>query len=224
MEIDNFLEILRSKGTVKELKSDSIPEDYLEKILKAARWSPSAANSQPWELILVEEESRKKEIGQILVDAQKQAKKIDDIFPYRSEDRLLEKIAKPPVLIVVCADTRFKKAYPKVGYRDRNLAVSIGVVIQNMILASKSLDLALNWGTVDSLAREKLRDLLEIPEYMIPFEVLQLGYPKENRRPGKRRKIEDFTHHESLDISKIRTDKEIKDLISSRKSPDIYSG
>lgn len=224
MEIDNFLGILRSKGTVTDLKSDPIPESHLEKILQAARWSPSAANSQPWELILVEGESRKKEIGQIMVNAQKQAKKKDKIFPYRSEDYIWERIVKPPVLIVVCADTRFKKAYPKAGYRDQNIAVSMGIVIQNMILAAKSLDLELSWGTVNRFAREKLRELLDIPEYLLPFEVLKLGYPKENKKPGKRRKVEEFTHREGIKKSKLRTESEIKELISSRNSPDVYSG
>lgn len=224
MEIDNFLGILRSKGTVTDLKSDPIPESHLKKILKAARWSPSAANSQPWELILVEGESRKKEIGRIMVNAQKQAKKRDEIFPYRSEDYIWERIVKPPVLIVVCADTRFKKAYPKAGYRDQNIAVSMGIVIQNMILAAKSLDLELSWGTVNRFAREKLRELLDIPEYLLPFEVLKLGYPKENKKPGKRRKVEEFTHREGIKKSKLRTESEIKELISSRNSPDVYSG
>lgn len=224
MKIDNFLEILRSKGTVTDLKSYSVSEVHLEKILKAARWSPSAANSQPWDLVLVERESKKKEIGRILVNAQRQAKKRDEIFPYGSEDHLRERIVKPPVLIVVCADTRFKRAYPKAGYRDQNLAISIGIVIQNMILAAKSLGLALNWGTVNSFARGKLRELLDIPEYLLPFEVLQLGYPTDKRRPGKRRKVEEFTHRESLDTSKLRTDEDIEELLSSRESPDIYSG
>lgn len=212
------------QGTVRHLKPDPVPEEELEEVLQAARWAPSGANTQPWDLIMIKNPKLKEKITHIFVESQQRAKREDREFPYGDDEELRRRFTDPPILIVVCADTRFKKAYPRVGYREQILNVSIGAAIQNMMLAANALGLALSWGTVDTLSRDKLRELLGVPAHIRILEVLQLGFPAKRVLPRFRRDPRDFTHVDEFDTSKLRSEKEIENLLSTRKSPDIYSG
>jgi len=224
MKINDLLELMSSQGTVRHFKSNPVPEEHLEKILQAARWAPSGANTQPWDFIVVKNPELKEEIAHIFVESHQRAKKEDKEFPYDTGEELRRRFTDPPILIVVCADARFMKAYPKVGYREQILNVSMGAVIQNMMLAANALGLGLSWGTVDTLNRDKLRKLLGVPAHIRILEVLQLGYPVARAPPKFRREPRDFMHADKFDTSKLRSEKEIENLLSTRTSPDIYSG
>jgi len=224
MKINDLLELMSSQGTVRHFKSTPVPEGHLEKILQAARWAPSGANTQPWDLIVVKNPELKEEIAHIFLESHQRAKKEDKEFPYDTGEELRRRFTDPPILIVVCADTRFMKAYPKVGYREQILDVSMGAAIQNMMLAANALGLGLSWGTVDTLNRDKLGKLLGVPTHSRILEVLQLGYPAARAPPRFRRDPRDFTHVDKFDTSKLRGEEEIKNLLSTRTSPDIYSG
>src|ERR1044072_6630872 len=54
--------IIRRLSSIRKLKSDTIPEEYIEKILEAGRWAMSGANSQPWEYIVVNDPRVKKDL------------------------------------------------------------------------------------------------------------------------------------------------------------------
>ena len=224
LEIDDLLKLMSRQGTVRHFKPDPVPEEKLEKVLQAARWAPSGANAQPWDFIVIKNPKLKGKIVQIFMDAHQQAKKEDKEFPYIADEELRRRFTDPPILIVVCADTRFMKAYPKVGYREQILNVSMGAAIQNMMSAANALGLALSWGTVDTLNRDKLQGLLGVPAHIRVLEVLQLGFPAKRVSPRFRRNLRDFTHVDKFDAKKIQSEKEIENLLSTRKSPDIYSG
>lgn len=224
LEIDDLLKLMGRQGTVRHFKPDPVSGEELEKVLQAARWAPSGANTQPWDFIVIKNPKLKEKIAHIFVESQQRAKKEDKKFPYGADEELRRRFTDPPILIVVCADTRFMKAYPKVGYREQILNASMGAAIQNMVLAANALGLALSWGTVDTLSRDKLRKLLGVPTRIRILEVLQLGYPAARALPRSRRDPRDFTHVDKFDTSKLRSEKEIKNLLSTRTSPDIYSG
>ena len=50
---DRFLALVKARHTCRGFKNDPVPEGAIEKILEAARWAMSGANSQPWEFIVV---------------------------------------------------------------------------------------------------------------------------------------------------------------------------
>jgi hypothetical protein len=49
--IDAFREVLQGRRSIRTgfLRDKPVPDKLIEKILEAARWAPSAGNSQPWE-------------------------------------------------------------------------------------------------------------------------------------------------------------------------------
>ena len=46
---------LRRLRAIRQFRPDPIPQDVLEDVLEVARWSGSASNQQPWEIIVVRE-------------------------------------------------------------------------------------------------------------------------------------------------------------------------
>ena len=58
-------ECIRRRRTIREYKKDPIPEDVLEKILQAGRWSPSSSNSQPWHFVVIQDSDTLSELGRI---------------------------------------------------------------------------------------------------------------------------------------------------------------
>ena len=48
-----LLEAIRTRRAIRRFKKEPVPPELIEKLLEAARWAPSAMNSQPWEFIIV---------------------------------------------------------------------------------------------------------------------------------------------------------------------------
>jgi|GEM_PF-94204 len=220
----DLLNLMRSQQTVRSFKTKPISGKKLNTVLQAARWAPSAANTQPWDIIVVKDPKTKGKIAEIIMQSKRTASEKDKKFPYGNVEGAIRRFTEPPVLMAVCGDTRFMKAYPAFGYKEQNIDVSVGAAIQNMMLTAKSLGLALSWGTLDSLNRDKVRKLLDVPTHIKVMEVLQLGYPVKIGSPGHRRESQEFVHADHFDISKIRSDDEIEKLLATRKGGDIYSG
>jgi nitroreductase len=53
-DYDVLLDLVKSRASVRKLKPDPIPDDYVTQILEVGRWAMSGANGQPWDFIVVE--------------------------------------------------------------------------------------------------------------------------------------------------------------------------
>ena len=84
MDFEQLLETIKGRRSVRIYKKDSVPMDKLKLLVEAARWAPSAGNSQPWEFVLVNDEA--------MVDALK------SVSPGWLEEA--------PALIVMCINSR----------------------------------------------------------------------------------------------------------------------
>jgi len=58
-----LLEAIRSRRAIRRFKKEPVPPELIEKILEAARWAPSSADSQPWEFIVITDLETKKSIS-----------------------------------------------------------------------------------------------------------------------------------------------------------------
>ena len=67
MQIDEFLELARTRRSVNKFKPDPVPDEYINKIIEAARWAMSGANSQPWEFIIIRDKETKDKLADIFL-------------------------------------------------------------------------------------------------------------------------------------------------------------
>jgi len=50
-----FSELIKVRQSVRQYRQRPVPRDLLDKLIEAVRLSPSASNSQPWKLIVVDD-------------------------------------------------------------------------------------------------------------------------------------------------------------------------
>ena len=55
-DYEHLHRIMTERMSMRRLKPDPIPDDYITKVVEAGRWAMSGANSQPWEFIVVKDE------------------------------------------------------------------------------------------------------------------------------------------------------------------------
>lgn len=53
MKYDDLIELFKDRRSIPKFKSDPIPDEYVDKIIEAARFAPSGFNTQPWEFVLI---------------------------------------------------------------------------------------------------------------------------------------------------------------------------
>ena len=59
----SFLALAKARKTSYEFSDNEVQNKDVEKILEAARWSPSCSNIQPWHFVIVKD---KKEISELI--------------------------------------------------------------------------------------------------------------------------------------------------------------
>jgi len=60
-----FSEVLKQRYSVRAYRPDPVPEDKLNRILEAARLSPSASNLQPYKIIVIPTRGREAELRRL---------------------------------------------------------------------------------------------------------------------------------------------------------------
>jgi FMN reductase (NADPH) len=223
MEIDALIALLASRRSIRAYRPDPIPDEYIQKIIEAARWAPSGGNSQPWEFIIVTTKELKDKIADLFVEAIKPLREAE--LKREKEMRLpgLE-IERPepgfkgaPVFILLCGDPRLDEAYPSMVFqrwRHEVFLSNLASAFLCMQLAAKALGLGSQWVSASgNLMEEDLKKLLDIPEKLKIYDMMAVGYPAYQLGPRSPRRTEEMTHYERYDRARYRTDAEIKRYI-----------
>ena len=227
MEIDEFLKLVRKRRSIRAFKPDPIPDEYVEKILEAARWAMSGANGQPWEFIVVKDAETRNKITALLA---KGSEIKWDVEKTRIEELRHLAFVKPhkgapgfkdaPVFIVVIGDVRTYQASALYG----NFVTSeggpratwfknMGNATQNLHLAAAALGLGAQWVSVNSTWESSLKALLDVPEELTIPTIVPIGYPAYDPGAPYRRELNEIVHYEKYDRSKYRSGDDIINFI-----------
>jgi 5,6-dimethylbenzimidazole synthase len=173
-KLNKVIEAIKSRRTIRSYTRKEVPSEYIDIILDAAHWAPSAANRQPWQFIVIRDKAVEKKI-QKLVEENRELTISIQKEPFKTGFSKYETswISKAPVHIVVCADP--KKTGPHAGGEETYKYAS-GAAVQNLMLAAHSLGLGTCWLTMFN--KDKLRALLGIPMEIDIIGVITVGYPK----------------------------------------------
>ena len=66
----DVFECVRTRLTVRRFKPDPVPDEVVERLLRAAQWAPSSRNQQPWHLVVVKDREKLAELGRIATSGQ----------------------------------------------------------------------------------------------------------------------------------------------------------
>ena len=188
MEYDAFLELLKTRRSIRAFTDEPVSDEDVQKVLEAARWAPSGANSQPWEFIVIRDQATK---DQMAVWAVNQQHLVHEAELTRPEELRWASAARPvsdpvfkttPVLILVIGDPRVSKSFPLLTYVERkeeNLISALASAFSYMTLAASSLGLGSHWASLVAATYPSamIRDLLGIPDGYCIYDMLGLGHP-----------------------------------------------
>lgn len=150
-------DVILSRRSIRQFRREPVGRAILEKMVDAARLAPSAANLQPLEYIVVDDEEKCRSVFPCLRWA-----------AYISPKGSPNPGNEPAAYIVVLVNTQVRSQ----GYE-----YDVGAAVENMILTAWAEGIGSCW--LISIDREKLSELLNVSEGYRVDSVLALGYPAE---------------------------------------------
>ncbi len=155
------LQTILTRRSIRKYKTEPLPDEHVERILEAAMYAPSARNTQAWQFVVI--------------DDREMLDRIPAAHPYAAMVR------EAPLVIAVCGDRRLEAA-------DGYLAENCSAATQNMLLAAHDMGYGSCWLGV--YPREEritaVRELLELPSYILPISLVVMGTPAEIKSTPKR--------------------------------------
>jgi len=203
--------------------SRPVNDKVLSRILNAAHHAPSVGFSQPWNFILIKDiETKKKIKNSFQLEKKRSSLLVEE--PKRSKylSFKLEGILDSPVNICITYDpSKFgpfvigRSSIPQTGF------YSVCCAVQNLWLAARTEGVGVGW--VSILSNDVLKDVLNIPEHVVPIAYLCLGYVTEfASKPDletsgwlSRLKLEDVVYFEKWEQKQNSTWNTIQELIKT---------
>jgi nitroreductase len=165
-----FLELIEKRYSVRAYKPDAVEEDKLQQVLDAARLAPTAANRQPFQLVVIHTEGREEELGRVY-----------------GKDWFVQ------APLIIAAIGLPNKAWTRSD--DKNYVdVDVAIVMDHLILAAADLGLGTCW--VGAFDPDAAREVLGLPDDVEPIAFTPLGYPDDQPKPKKRRALSDLVRYE----------------------------
>ena len=167
----NFVELIKKRYSVRAYKPDPVEEGKLAQVLEAARLAPTAANRQPFQLIVIHTASREAELRRIY---------------HRSW------FSQAPLLICACA-LPTRSWHRRTDGKDYS-AVDVAIVVDHLTLAATELGLGTCW--VAAFDVEAAREVLRLPDEVEPVAFTPLGYPADQPEPKSRKALSELVRYE----------------------------
>lgn len=165
-----FSELITSRYSVRSYLPKAIEEEKLTQILESMRLAPTAANRQPFRVILIHTAGKEEALRSI----------------YNKEW-----FVAAPIVVCVCAvlDEAWVRKDGKC-YVD----VDVAIVVDHMTLMAASLGLGTCW--IANFHLEAAKQFLGTPDTVIPMIFSPLGYPTDSAKPKERKAIGDLVRYE----------------------------
>lgn len=165
-----FQDLIKKRYSVRSYQNKPVEEDKLNMVLDAARLAPTAANKQPFRLIVVKTDGKKEEMKRIYHG---------DWF------------SEAP--LVICACTVLNESWTRMDGRNY-VDVDATIAMDHLILAATELGLGTCW--IAAFDADAASEVLKIPEDMEPILFTPLGYPADELGIKTRKSLDEIVHYE----------------------------
>ena len=166
-----YTHLIAARYSVRAYRPDPVEDVKLQAVLDAARLAPTAANRQPFQLIVLHTAGREEEIGKI----------------YRRPW-----FVQAPLVIAVCAIS--SQAWVRESDRFNARLIDAAIVADHLILAAANLGLGTCW--IAAFNVEAAHNVLQLPEDVEPVIFTPLGYPADQPGPKIRKPLGGLVRYE----------------------------
>jgi nitroreductase len=165
-----FSELIEKRYSVRAYKPDPVEDAKLRQVLHAARLAPTAANRQPFQIIVIHTAGREAELKRIY-----------------GRDWFVQ----APLVVCACA-------VPAQGWvrgDGKSYAdVDVAIVMDHLILAAADVGLGTCW--IGAFDPDAAREVLGLPDDVEPIAFTPLGYPADQPGPKKRQALSELVLYE----------------------------
>jgi nitroreductase len=172
----DVFDAIKERRSVRAFTDEKVSEKDVWQLIDAARWAPSAGNTQPWEFIIVKDPEIKRKLSDAALNQ--------------------ALIQKASVVIVVCADvSRSSRGY---GSRGEHLysIQDTAAATENILLAAQELGLATCW--IGAFNDQEVAKAVKAPKNVKPVAIVPVGYPAVNPVAPQRMSVNEIVHYETF--------------------------
>lgn len=166
----NFQELINQRQSVRRYQEKPLERKELQLLIEAVHIAPSACNSQPWKLILVDEPALKNEVAKATF----------------SKTVAFNKFAlEAPVIAVLVMEKA--KLVAQIGGRIKNKEYpqyDIGIAADHFCL--QAAEIGLGTCMIGWFDERKIQQLLNVPRNRKIGLLITLGYPPEDYKMRKK--------------------------------------
>lgn len=180
--MSEFMDVVKNRRSIRRYETREIPQDVLDELFEAVRWSPSWANFQCWEFVVVKDPDQKAAVKEC----------VPNFNPANKA------MGEAPVVIAACGKVKFS------GYHEGNpttkhgdwFMFDLGLATQTLCLTAHHLGLGrVIAGFFD---HNKVAEVLKLPEGYDVVALIPMGYALKGSPAPKRREISEFVHMDAF--------------------------
>lgn len=165
-----YFDLIRRRYSVRSYKPDPVEDEKLQQVLEAACLAPTAANRQPFQIVVMHTQGRQAELRRIYSR---------------------EWFSQAP--LVLCGIGVPRTSWVREDSR-RYLDVDVAIVMDHLILAATDLGLGTCW--IAAFNATAAREALQLPDEIEPLIFTPLGYPADRPGPKERKPLSELVRYE----------------------------
>ena len=174
--------VLKQRRSIRKYEDRGVPDEVVRQVLESVRWSPSWANTQCWEVVVVRDPAAKEALQETIAP----------------KNPATKAIVGAPVVLALCAKLGTSGYYGgqvTTKFGDWYL-FDLGLATQSLCLAAHNLGL----GTVivGLFDHDRAAARLKVPAGYELVALIPLGYPAKSPSAPKRREVDEFMHRETF--------------------------
>lgn len=184
-----FQQVIENRRSTREFSIQKVEREKIYQLIESARWSPSAANRQPWKFVIVEGKKKEKIAKIMFQEFESRKESLEDenpTKPYSAARSLINSIRiiqEAPILILV-----FRKKEEQWLEGDY---LSIGSSVEHICLKATDLGLGSLWIRDIIYTNQEIADYVGYQDMELVVSVA-IGYSTEFLYSRKRKKIEEI--------------------------------
>ncbi|MHB8127103.1 MAG: nitroreductase family protein [Desulfitobacteriaceae bacterium] len=172
--MSELYKIIQERRSIRKFKSDPVPKEIIERIIKLGMWAPSAMNTQPWEFYVFTGKARDQIVSILSKSIQGLAPRLKELFNEKMQkftSGFFQNMGGAPAVILVLS-----KRLPVIQYQE-GANQSCAAAIQNLLLAAHIEGLGACWMTGPLWVEDEILTYLGQLENARLVAAIPIGYP-----------------------------------------------
>lgn len=166
------IENIMTRTSIRKYTDQSVEQEKIDIMLKAAMAAPTAVNLQPWHFIVIDDK-------ELIVQLSSQQP------------------TNAPLLIAVCGDTDKTTMPDGKGKLPDFWIQDVSAATENLLLAAHAQGLGAVWTGVYPIPERtaEVARVLQCPKNIIPLAVVRVGYPAESPAPKNKFREDNISYN-----------------------------